>query len=285
MRNLKKTYDGWALVTGASSGIGREIARELAKQKFDLILVARNELTLKKFSRELTDEYGVRTRVVSIDLVHESAPLALFNQVNDLDVGLLIASAGVDEMGPFLEKEYSDLRRMIRLNVDAPSQLVHLFGREMSTRMGSGRKRSGVILVSSLFAYQGIPNFGVYAATKAFILTLGEALTAEFKSSGVDVLTLSPGLTATPFAAGLKMNPALLPMFTQSPNRVARVGLRNLGRKMSVVSGFLNKFYAWENRLIPRSWPVHLFGFLIGNAMRSYQRRQSKASEQEPRKI
>lgn len=278
MRNLKKTYDGWALITGASSGIGQEIARALAKQKFDLVLVARNEGALEKLSQELVSKHGVQTRVIAMDLVQDGAPQVLYEQARDIDIGLLIASAGIDEMGPFLEKEYADLSRMLRLNIDAPSELAHLFARDMAAKKNQGKKRSGIILVSSLFAYQGIPNFAVYAATKAYILTLGEALTVEMKKNQIDVLTLSPGLTATPFAAGLKMNAALLPMLAQSPRTVARVGLRNLGRKMSVVSGVLNKFYAWENRLIPRSWPVKLFGFLIGNAMKSYQRRQANIS-------
>lgn len=276
MKNLKQTYEGWALVTGASSGIGEEFARELAKQKFDLILVARNQTALERLSKELVSEYQINTRVVAMDLVQAGAAQTLYKSVNDLDVSLLIASAGTDEMGPFLEKDYTDLSRMLKLNVDVPSELAHLFGKNMAANNARGNKRSGIILVSSLFAYQGIPNFAAYAATKAYILTLGEALTAEMKSSGIDVLTLSPGLTSTPFAAGLKLNTALLPMIPQRPETVARTGLRNLGRKMSVVSGLLNKFYAWENRLIPRSWPVHLFGFLIGNAMKSYERRQAK---------
>jgi len=283
MRNLKKKYDGWALITGASSGIGKEMARELAKQKFDLVLVARSEKALEKLSQEVVSEHGIQTLVIALDLVQDGASAALHERASDIDVGLLVTSAGIDEMGPFLEKDYSDLRRMIRLNVDAPSELAHLFGNKMAAQKKRGGKRSGMILVSSLFAYQGIPNFAVYAATKAYVLTLGEALTAEMKRKGIDVLTLSPGLTATPFAEGLKLNAALLPMIPQSPRRVARVGLSNLGRKMSVVSGLLNKFYAWENRLIPRSWPVHLFGFLIGNAMRSYQRREDKAQANKAR--
>ncbi|MEO3416282.1 SDR family NAD(P)-dependent oxidoreductase [Roseovarius sp. CAU 1744] len=279
MRNLKKTYEGWALITGASSGIGKEMARELAKQKFDLVLVARNEDALEQLAQELVSKHGVQTRVIPLDLVQDGAPQSLHARVSDIDVGLLVASAGIDEMGPFLDKDYAALRRMLRLNVDAPSELAHLFGRNMATQPKQGKKRSGIILVSSLFAYQGIPNFAVYAATKAYVLTLGEALTAEMKKNRIDVLTLSPGLTATPFAAGLKLNAARLPMIPQRPNSVARVGLRNLGRKMSVVSGPLNKFYAWENRLIPRSWPVNLFGFLIGHAMKSYQRRQAKLNK------
>ncbi|MFS4582947.1 SDR family NAD(P)-dependent oxidoreductase [Phaeobacter sp. C3_T13_0] len=271
------------MITGASSGIGKEMARALAAQKFDLILVARNENALEKLSREVMSQHAVQTRVIALDLVQDDAPKTLHAQVSDIDVGLLVASAGIDEMGPFLEKDYADLRRMIRLNVDAPTELAHLFGSNMAAQRRRGKKRTGMILVSSLFAYQGIPNFAVYAATKAYVLTLGEALTAEMKKNGVDVLTLSPGLTATPFAEGLEMNAALLPMIPQSPRRVARVGLRNLGRKMSVVSGLLNKFYAWENRLIPRSWPVHLFSFLIGNAMKSYQRSEEKAKANKAR--
>lgn len=279
MKNLKRTYEGWALITGASSGIGKEMARELAKQKFDLVLVARNEVALEQLSKELAPKYGIQTRVIALDLAHDGAPQSLYDRVRDIDIGLLVASAGIDEMGPFLEKDYAALRGMLRLNVDAPSELAHLFGRSMAARQHQGKRRSGIILLSSLFAYQGIPNFAVYAATKAYVLTMGEALTAEMKQNKIDVLTLSPGLTATPFASGLKMNTARLPMIPQSPQRVARTGLRNLGRKMSVVSGFLNKFYAWENRLIPRSWPVYLFGFLIGNAMKSYQRQQTKLNK------
>lgn len=271
MQNLKKKYDGWALVTGASSGIGKEFARELAEQGFDVVLVARSEDALNTLSQELQAKHKVQTRILPVDLIADGASQEVFDAVSDLDIGLVVAAAGIDEMGLFLEKDYADIQRMLRLNVDAPSELAHLFGKKME-----GRQRSGIILVASLFAYQGIPHFAAYAATKAYILTLGEALTVEMRKKGIEVLTLSPGLTATPFAAGLKMNLNLLPMIAQNPRSVARVALRNIGRKMSVVSGFINKFYAWENRLIPRSWPVNLFGFLIGNAAHSYQKRQGK---------
>lgn len=271
MRNLKKKYDGWALVTGASSGIGKEFVRHLAAQGFDLVLVARNEAALEALSTEVTSEHKVNTRIVVADLAEKDAVKKVFDETQDLDIGLLVPSAGVDEMGLFLEKDYGSLEKMMRLNIEAPTHLAHIFGRKMATRA-----RSGIILVSSLFAYQGIPHFATYAATKAYILTLGEALTVEMKKNGVDVLTLSPGLTATPFAEGLKMNPSLIPMFAENPAKVAKVGINNVGSKATIVSGFLNKFYAWENRLIPRSWPVKLFGFLIGNAARSYEKQQAK---------
>lgn len=274
MKNLKKKYGGWALVTGASSGIGKEFVRELASQGFNMALVARSEEALKQLSQEITSKHAVETRIILADFTKEDAVQAVYDAVDDLDIGLLIPAAGVDEMGLFLDKNYSSLQAMMQLNVDAPTQLAHMFGKRMEKR-----EHSGIILVASLFAYQGIPHFATYAATKAYILTLGEALTLEMKKKGIDVLTLSPGLTATPFAAGLKVNPKLLPMVAQNPRSVARIGLRNIGNKMSVVSGFLNKFYAWENRLIPRSWPVKLFGFLIGNAARSYEKHKKSAPQ------
>lgn len=273
MQNLKNKYNGWALITGASSGIGKEFARELAAQKYDVVLVARSENALNELANELRVEHGVQTRVVPADLSTSGSAQDVFNAVSDLDIGLLIPSAGIDEMGLFLDKDYADLQKMVRLNIESPTELAHLFGQKMANR-----QRSGIILVSSLFAYQGIPHFATYAATKSYILALGEALTLEMKKHNIDVLTLSPGLTATAFADGLKMNLSLLPMFAQKPRTVARTGLKKVGRKMSVVSGGLNKFYAWENRLIPRSFPVKLFGALIGNAARSYEKRKAGTS-------
>jgi short-subunit dehydrogenase len=279
MQNLMKKYDGWALVTGASSGIGKEFARELAKQQFDLVLVGRNEVELGVLSADLKKEHAINTRIVKADLADLEQLKRVPEQTSDLSIGLAILSAGIDEMGTFLDKDYAELQRMLRLNIDALTYLAHSYGNSMRAKRQHIKRSGGILLVSSLFAYQGIPNFATYAATKAYVLTLGEALTSELGKQGIDVLTLSPGLTATPFAEGLKMNLSLLPMIAQSPNKVARLGLNKLGKSATVVSGFLNKFYAWENRLIPRSWPVGLFGFLISNAMASYKKRQGIESQ------
>lgn len=120
--------------------------------------------------------------------------------------------------------------------------------------------------VSSLFGYQGVPIVANYAASKAYILSLGEALNVEMKPYGVDVLVLSPGLTDTDMPAQMPVNFDKMPITKSSPKAVVRIALRALGKKATVVPGFINKFYAWENRLIPRSWPVKLFGFLVKNA-------------------
>ena len=270
---LKDKYGDWALITGASSGIGLEFAKQLAQQGINLVLVARRETLLQRLGQQLEQQYGITTRSIAVDFAAEGAATHLAEQVHDLEIGLLIPAAGVDEMGQFLDKDYADLERMLTINVNAPTALTHTFGRKMAQR-----KRGGIILVSSLFAYQGIPNFSTYAASKAYILLLGEALNVELGAQGVDVLVLSPGLTDTPFSQAMDINFKLLPMIAQQPRSVARVGLRNLGRNASVVSGLLNKFYAWENRLMPRSWPVNLFGFLISNAIKSFKRKTAKAN-------
>lgn len=271
MKSLIKKYGDWALVTGASSGIGFEFSKSLAIQGFNLILVARRSELLFTYASEFKKLYNIDVRVVAIDLTEPNAVRSLYDEVSYLDIGLIIPSAGVDEMGEFLTREYADLERMIKLNVNVPTELVHMFGSKLSSR-----KRSGVILVSSLFGYQGIPLFSTYAATKAYILMLGEALNVELRKKGIDVLVLSPGLTDTPFAHSLEMNLSLLPMFAQKPKSVAITGLRNLGRAATVVPGMLNKFYAWENRLLPRSWPVKLFGALIGNAVKSFSKQKNR---------
>ena len=262
-------YRNWALITGASSGIGQAFAQALAKENFNLVLVARRKALLEEQASALRSEFSIQTRIIESDLCRTDSVKNLYDACSDLDIGLVIPSAGIDEMGQFADKNFADLQRMIHLNVTVPTELAHRFSRKMQHR-----QQAGIILVSSLFAYQGIPNFATYAATKSYILTLGEALHAEMKKLGIDVLVLSPGLTNTPFSQGMEINFRRLPMIAQQPDAVARTGLRNIGRSMSVVSGLLNKFYAWENRLIPRSWPVNLFGFLINNAIRSFKKRQ-----------
>ena len=266
MSILKKKYGNWALVTGASSGIGKAFARQLAQQGINVVIVARREPLLNELAKELRDNFKIEVRMMALDLLESGAVSRLYNAVSDLDIGLIIPAVGIDEMGLFLEKDYSALERMLTLNMQIPTEIAHMFGKKMVAR-----KRSGIILVSSLFAYQGIPHFASYAASKAYILTLGEALNVELAKYGIDVLVLSPGLTDTPFSQSMKINFSRLPMIAQRPATVAKIGLRSIGRKTTVVSGFLNKLYAWENRLIPRAWPVNLFGFLIKGAIKAYK--------------
>lgn len=261
MKNFSQKYGPWALVTGASSGIGREISKQLAAQGLNIVAVARNHSNLDVLKQALEDEYPVEVLTISEDLSNPDSSENIANKTSNIDIGLLVANAGFENNGAFIDNPAQDEQALIALNVISPMKLSHVFGNRFT-----GRGRGGILLISSLFGYQGVPYVANYAATKAYILTLGEALNVELKASGVDVTVLSPGLTKTPMTEKMTINFNKVPITRHHPDKVARIGLRALGKKATVVPGLINKIYAWENRLIPRSWPVKLFGFLMKRA-------------------
>ena len=261
MSEFSNKYGPWAIVTGASAGIGRSIATDLASRGINIIAVARRQELLDELQVELSEDYGIEVRTIRADLTDPESISKIELLTSDLEIGLVVPNAGVEMSGRFIDSSLEANEHMLRLNVHAPMQLAKVFGARMAER-GKG----GILFISSLFGYQGIPHVANYAATKAYILSLGEALYAEMKPHGVDVTVLSPGLTDTDMPANMPINFKRMPILTQHPDDVARTGLNALGRKATVVSGLLNKFYAWENRFLPRTFPVALFGFLIRRA-------------------
>jgi hypothetical protein len=263
MADFIEKYGPWAIVTGANTGIGKAIATELAARGLNIVAVARRQALLDKLQHELGRDYGAEVRTISADLTDPESISKIELLTSDLEIGLVVPNAGTELSGPFIHSSLEANERMLQLNVTAPMQMAKIFGAKM-TRRGHG----GILFISSLFAYQGIPHVANYAATKAYILSLGEALHVEMKPHGVDVTVLSPGLTATDMPDKMPIDFARIPVFSQTPGQVARTGIKALGSKATVVSGMLNKFYAWENRLLPRHFPVALFGFLIKRAFR-----------------
>ncbi len=263
MADFREKYGPWAIVTGASAGIGRAMATELAARGLNIIAIARRQTLLDTLQQELSENYGVEVRTIRADLTDPESISKIELLTSDLEIGLVVPNAGMELSGAFIHTSLEDNENMLKLNITAPMQMAKVFGAKMAAR-GHG----GMLFISSLFSYQGIPHVASYAATKAYILSLGEALHVEMKTSGVDVTVLSPGLTSTDMPANMPLDFAKIPVFSQSPEQVARTGIRALGRKATVVSGLLNKFYAWENRLLPRHFPVALFGFLIGRAFK-----------------
>ena len=134
MSSLKDKYGKWALVTGASSGIGKQIARQLAREGFSVVLVARREQLLDELAAELNDNFKAETQVVAIDLSEEAAVRKLYDAVSTLDIGLVIPAAGIDEMGLFLDKEYASIEKMLTLNIQVPTEIAHVFGQKLATR-------------------------------------------------------------------------------------------------------------------------------------------------------
>lgn len=267
MNDFQSKYGPWALITGANAGIGKAIAHELAARKLNIVAVARRRHLLDVLKDELEEKYGVEVRTLALDLTEADAVDKIERATHDLTVGLVVPAAGVAIADEFIATSPERNINLAHLNMSVPMQLVHVFANKMTRR-----KRGGVLFVSSLFAYQGIPYVANYAATKAYILALGEALHVELKKHGIDVSVLSPGLTDTDMPANMPLDFSKLPMLYQSPQQVANAGVKALGRKPTVVSGFVNKFYAWQNRLIPRSMPVALFGFLIKRAFKPHPR-------------
>jgi len=263
MSEFKEKYGPWAIVTGANAGIGKSIATNLASRGINIIAVARRQQLLDELQVELSEDYGVEVRTLRVDLTDPESISKIELLTSDLEIGLVVPNAGVEMSGQFIESSLQANEHMLRLNVQAPMQLARVFGARMAQR-GKG----GILFISSLFGYQGIPHVANYAASKAYILSLGEALYAEMKPHGVDVTVLSPGLTDTAMPANMPINFSRMPIFSQHPDDVARTGLNALGRKATVVAGLLNKFYAWQNRLLPRAFPVALFGFLIRHAFK-----------------
>ena len=248
MQTLRE-YGEWALVTGASAGIGVEFARHLASQRVNVALVARRAERLRTIAAELTERHGVLTRVVPRDLARDDAAERIAEQVHDLPIGILVNNAGFSAAGRFDRVPREKILGMIHVNCVAVAALTHAFLPAMRTR-----GRGAVIIVSSAAAYQPLGLAATYAATKAFDLMFGEALWAENRDSGVDVLVLSPGPVDTEFqaVAGETAHPGA------SAASVVQVAFGALGRKPSVVAGTFNKVRAWGVRFAPRAQTARL---------------------------
>lgn len=264
MKQFKQKYGNWAIVTGASSGIGLEFARQLAAEQVNVVLVARRQAKLETLAKELKQTHQVQTRIVGLDLTDPNYLNTLDEATADLDIGLLINNAGFAVPGAFLKQPVTDRQRNIQLNINAPMELAYHYGQKMVTR-----GRGGIIFVSSTAAYTGSPYLANYAATKAYILQFGKALSVELKSRGVDVLVLSPGATRTEMVEsieGADMEKA--PMPWMNADAVAQVGLRSLGRKSSVIPGFLNKLMMFVmTRLMPTQPALNMFGGIMSKVV------------------
>ena len=230
-RSLQERYGGWALVTGASAGIGEEFARALAREGIHCALLARRAEKLEALAEELETLHGVETRVIACDLAEADGPEQAAAAVADLDLGLLINNAGVGGAGRFDKLGIHRLRQMVNLNCLAPVALTHAL---LPGLMARGR--GAIVITGSVAGRQPLPLHGVYGATKAFDLMLGESLYVELRDQGIDVLVLEPGSTVTEFqeVAGEIQHHG------QSVIEVVETALGALGQQPSVISGWMN---------------------------------------------
>jgi len=241
----------WALVTGASSGLGVDFARNLAGRGCNLILVARREDRLRAVGDEITAQHGVQVEAIALDLEPPDAPPRLYDQLKAAgrQVDVLINNAGFGLYGDFLEIPWERERAMLELDIVTLTHLTKLFVRDMVAR------RFGyVLLVASIGAYQPSPTYATYSAAKSYVLFFGEALHYELRDTGVNVTVVSPGVTKTEFLEVAGQQPSLYQraMMMESVDVTRHAIDALLGGKASVVPGFKNAALAQSTRLMPR---------------------------------
>ncbi len=247
--DFKKRYGPWALITGASSGIGERFAEDLAASGLSLVLVARRRNLLEQLAQRLAAQHGVECRVIDMDLLDVDAAGRLAAQVTDIDLGLLVNNAGSGWIGRFDLAEATEHRGLIQLHCTLPA--------ELTARLLPSLKRrghSGIIFVSSVAAFVPVPYYAVYGGTKAFLLLWGEALAEELDGSGVDVQILAPGDTKT----GFQEVAGEMSTRWSSVESVVGESLQGLGSKRIVIPGLENKAGVFAARLLPRSWMARI---------------------------
>lgn len=261
-KRFRARYGPWAVVTGASSGIGRAMATKLAETGLNLVLVARSQSVLEELAAGFQERNGVEVKVVCLDLATDTAGEELEAISGDLDIGLLVAAAGFGTSGSFLDANPAREVEMLAVNCRALMRESLYFARKFATR-----GRGGMILMSSIVGFQGMPYAAHYAATKAYVQTLAEALNAELAPFGVDVLAAAPGPTDSGFArrAAMKMGKAL------QPEDIAQPILDALGHKTTILPGFLSKLLVYSLILLPRRARIRIMGSVM-RGMTKHQR-------------
>jgi short-subunit dehydrogenase len=268
----KDKFGPWAIVTGASSGIGKEFARQLAASGLNLVLVARRLPLLEDLGRQLKKEYGVHYRAVEVDLTEDDFLEKIEAATQDLDIGLLISNAGAGVPGEFLTLERSALLRIVHLNAIAHLDLAHHFGQRLAQR-----GRGGVLLVSAMGAAQGIPYMANDSGTKAFVLSLGEALHVEFQKLGLHVSVLLPSPTDTPVLAEFGFDVDTMPMKPMSVEQCVDEGLAALNANRA--THITGRMFRIMDALTPRSVMTRMNGNMLAKAIAGKHARAARPSE------
>lgn len=257
MSDFATRYGPWALITGASSGIGAEFARQIAARGINVALVARRVERLQTLADEIKREHGVETLVVDLDLTLNDAAYTVIERIGGREIGLLINNAGFGRSGRFIDQRLCDHDRMLDLNCRAPLLLAHRLGGPMAKR-----GRGGIIFSSSLAGLIATSRLAHYSATKAWDHFMAQTLHAELAHDGVDVLSVCPGPTDTEFFGDGEFQPGHWPQALRKqmlrPEDVADAALDGLGRTSVVIPGLSNKLMAAARRLVPERYIARL---------------------------
>ena len=250
-------FGEWALVTGASAGIGREFARQLAAGGLHVVLAARREDRLNELAAEIRSEHGVEARPIAIDLTTDDAADRLCGSLDGLTIDVLVNNAGFGDAGTFWTREPGKIARMVKLNCLTPTMLTRALLPGMVER-----DRGAVIMVSSVLGMFACPYEGLYGATKAFDLSLGESLHHELRDTKVAAITICPSTTDTEFLLAEGMDPdkvRKLYRHADSAEKIARITLKALGRKPTVGPRDYH-LLKWVQRVVPRQLLPRVIG-------------------------
>jgi short-subunit dehydrogenase len=257
--SFKEKYGPWALVTGASSGIGQQLAVQLAQRQLNVLLVGRNAPELANTAAQVR-RHGAQAEVILADFEQPNTVQDVIRATEKYDVGLCIPAAGFGDSGLFVDADLTIQQAMLQVNVNAVMTLTHHFANRMKQR-----GRGGIILLASMLGFHGAPFSANYAATKAYVLSLGEALAIELKPAGVHLLVSSPGPTATGFAKRASMNMGKM----MTAQEVATETLQALGNASTLLPGGLTKFLRGSLSTLPRYFQIRI----IGNIMKGFARK------------
>jgi short-subunit dehydrogenase len=256
----KKRFGPWALVTGASSGIGKEFALQIAASGINVVLVARRDALLAELGRAISQEFDVQYRALAMDLSQEGFIAGLAAATHDIDIGLVVSNAGTGNSGEFLKLDRQLLQATLRLNTMAHLDITHHFGAKLAER-----RRGGIILVGAMGAENGVPYMANDGGAKAYVHSLGKALQYEFKSLGVYVTVLAAGFTNTAVLEKFGLDPKTLPMKPTSVEQCVSEGLGGLVKNRSrIVPGRLNRVM---NALVPASLARKIEADILGKGL------------------
>ena len=242
-----------ALVTGASSGLGMDFARQLAERGCNLVLVARREERLRELQADISSRYGVSVEYVTMDLAHPDAPQRLYTQLTKAGrtIDILINNAGQGLFGEFSVVPWESTQQMLKVDIVALTHLTHLFLTGMLER-----KYGYIMLLSSIGAFQPTPTYAVYSAAKSYVLSFGEALHYELRDTGVHCTVLCPGVTRTEFLQVAGQQPTLYQRLSMmESDRTARIGIEAMLRgRSSIVAGWFSAMFAFTTRFLSRQF-------------------------------
>jgi short-subunit dehydrogenase len=241
-------YGPWALVTGASSGIGEAFARLLAARGIHLVVTARRANLLSALASELSRAHGVEVLPIAVDLAQPDFIGPILAACEGKDIGLVVSNAGFGLKGEHHTIEASQLVAMLNVNCNAPMLLAHAFAPRLLSR-----GRGGLLFTGSIEGFLGFPWSSAYAATKAFVMVLGEGLWGELEARGVDVLVLSPGATDTDAPTLQGIDKRVMPGKIMAPADVAEQALARLGGRPVFVPGWMNRALVRVLTSLPRT--------------------------------